>query len=176
MNRFAEVARIIGGDRNKVVPKLARYSLLIAGPERGPDNELELEDKELWVVMDWLNKALSHEKRVIEALEELDYGFDFADELDAVDGASNAFFVFMNYVEANISPPRSGGSPPNRKRRLCAAVCAELWRDVKGKAQPYSLELWDACEEYWKACGNPGLTDEQGAKLWQHYLLKVSHQ
>ena len=49
--------------------------------------------------------------------------------------------------------PRGGGPHPNVPRKTCAAVVVEAWRLVHGEPEPYSIELWKACNEYWQACG-----------------------
>jgi hypothetical protein len=168
--RFAEVARIIGGDPDEVLRELERYSPLIAGRKRGPESEAG--DRELFVYLNLLEERLMDEAKVMEALEQ-QFGYDLAEELDAVNDALNAFSVLMEYVKSNLSPPRKGGQTPDRKRRLCATVCLSLWHEG---SQPYSNKLWQACEEYWKACGKPGLGPNQDAKIWQHYLVEVADE
>jgi len=51
------------------------------------------------------------------------------------------------------SSPRGGGPRQNVLHKTCAAVVVEAWRLVHGEPQPYSTELWNACNEYWQACG-----------------------
>jgi hypothetical protein len=44
------------------------------------------------------------------------------------------------------------GPRPNRRRQFCAAVVVEAWRLVRPKFQPRSLQLYNACTEYWQIC------------------------
>lgn len=49
---------------------------------------------------------------------------------------------------------RGGGGPrPNIQRQTCAAVVVEAWKLIHGKAEPRSDRLYQACNEYWQACG-----------------------
>jgi len=49
--------------------------------------------------------------------------------------------------------PRTGRRPQTR-RQICASVIVEIWKLVHGKAEPRSDHLYEACNEYWRACGN----------------------
>jgi hypothetical protein len=48
---------------------------------------------------------------------------------------------------------RGGGKRPNMQRKACAKVIVEAWRLIHRDPEPYSPKLWDACNEYWLACG-----------------------
>ena len=50
-------------------------------------------------------------------------------------------------------PARKGGQHPNTLRKICAAVVVEAWRIIHRKPEPRSVELWEACNKYWQACG-----------------------
>jgi hypothetical protein len=50
-------------------------------------------------------------------------------------------------------PRRGGGPAPNIARKFCAAVVVEAWGIIHGKAEPHNPHLWEACDEYWRACG-----------------------
>jgi hypothetical protein len=43
---------------------------------------------------------------------------------------------------------------PYVQRRVCAAVVVEVWASVRGNVEPRSIELFQACDDYWRACGN----------------------
>jgi hypothetical protein len=56
-------------------------------------------------------------------------------------------------ARAALRASRKGGKDPNVHRQVCAAVVVEAWRHIHGKPEPHSPRLWEACNEYWRACG-----------------------
>jgi hypothetical protein len=48
---------------------------------------------------------------------------------------------------------RKGGQRPNMQRIICAKVVVGEWRLIHGKPEPRSVEVYDACNKYWQACG-----------------------
>jgi hypothetical protein len=56
------------------------------------------------------------------------------------------------------------GRRPDVQREVCAAVIIEAWRIIHGKVQARSDGVYEACREYWAACGGPevGATDDIG--------------
>ncbi len=68
----------------------------------------------------------------------------------------------------------SNGRKPNVRRAVCAAVVVEAWRLLHGKAEPRSVPLMEACDEYWRACGGEqiGETDDPGN--WRRPIEQAS--
>jgi hypothetical protein len=64
-----------------------------------------------------------------------------------------------------------GGS----QRRVCAVVCAEIWRVLHGAIEPHSVHLQKACDEYWRACGQDsiGRKLENEPRNWERNLQWV---
>jgi hypothetical protein len=62
--------------------------------------------------------------------------------------------IKQRLAKAMNAPKRAGGQKPNVRRKACAAVVVEAWRIARGKPEPDSRNLWDACDEYWQACGH----------------------
>jgi hypothetical protein len=74
------------------------------------------------------------------------------------------------FLAKDIHQPKDG-RPPDLRLRLCAAVCLSIWRDVRGKEQPYSPKLWAACEAYWVACNHPA-KKSGNVKRWEQLLVE----
>jgi hypothetical protein len=85
-------------------------------------------------------------------------------------------FLEGDVAEFDAIPPRKGGPRPDLRRPVAAAVCAEAWRVLHEQIEPYSQHLQAACEEYWRACGNPETSTVGRIKNWQDYLLLVKDQ
>jgi hypothetical protein len=62
------------------------------------------------------------------------------------------------------------GKPRDNGRHLCAAVCAEIWKEFHGQSQPHSPNLWAACEAYWIACDRPAYSSGH-IKNWEDFLI-----
>lgn len=56
------------------------------------------------------------------------------------------------------------GRPSNVQREMCAAVVLEAWKLCHGKAEPRSLKLEQACEEYWQAWGRKPTGDPESRR------------
>jgi hypothetical protein len=72
-------------------------------------------------------------------------------------------------------PKRKGGPIPDSNRHLCAAVCADIWKELHIVHQPGSEWLWKACEDYWQACGYSETSAVGRLRNWERYLLELSH-
>ena len=68
-----------------------------------------------------------------------------------VDEVTTALEELIPILAKDIRPPKAS-RPIDLGLRLCAAVCLGIWREVRGKEQPYSPKPWTACEAYWVAC------------------------
>ena len=42
----------------------------------------------------------------------------------------------------------------NAPRKFCAAVVVKAWEQIYERAEPQSVALPQACDEYWQACGH----------------------
>jgi hypothetical protein len=66
-----------------------------------------------------------------------------------------ALTEIKNSLDRLVNQPGRGGGPrPYVQRKVCAAVVVEAWALLRGKAQPRSPKLYNACNEYWQACGH----------------------
>jgi len=86
-----------------------------------------------------------------------------------IDDVLNGLEELTPLLAPGVERPRRGPKL-DVGRHLCAAVCAEIWRDLHGKPQPHSPKLWEACEAYWVACGHPE-NPSGHVKNWEDYLL-----
>jgi hypothetical protein len=77
----------------------------------------------------------------------------------------------ITFLASEVDQPKDGPKPD---RRLCAAVCLEVWRKLHGSVQPYSTTLWVACETYWQACGHPETSTSGRLKNWEPFLVRAS--
>jgi hypothetical protein len=82
----------------------------------------------------------------------------------------------IEYLESQMRLPRKGGPSPDGRRLICAGVCAEIWRRHVGEMQPFSPKLQGACEEYWRACGNPETSAMSNLKNWERFLVRVKDE
>ena len=53
---------------------------------------------------------------------------------------------------------------------ICAEVIVEAWKLIHGKAEPRSEKVYEACEEYWQACGGPA----SDLNNWRRHVEKAS--
>jgi hypothetical protein len=165
-NRFANVARMLAKDEPPpewLVPILRRFSRLIG--YRKITNRDEIEVKQMLAAAKELEKLLP----IYVDVEE-QFGFQNPDCIETV---LIALPELIEYLENQLQPGRKGGPIPDSRRRLCASVCAEVWRRQCGEVQPFSPKLWEACEEYWQTCGNPETSTEGRLKNWEPYLKWV---
>jgi hypothetical protein len=79
--------------------------------------------------------------------------------------ADNILQEVINFLEEHL--PERKGRHPDSRRLICARVCLKLWP----VPQPYSPTLWEVCELYWQACGNP--TTGEALENWRRYLLQA---
>jgi hypothetical protein len=58
-------------------------------------------------------------------------------------------------LERSLNQPGRGGGPrPYAQRKVCAAIVVGAWILLRGKPQPRSPKLYNACNELWQACGH----------------------
>ena len=99
---------------------------------------------------------------------------EYPDGLDQVWDGLEELIPFL--AEQVAQPRRKGGPTPDARRHLCAGVCAVIWEELYGTNQPGSERLWEACEAYWVACGQPETSSVERQRLrnWERYLLELS--
>ena len=153
-----EVASIIGGNPEQLVPKLERFIALVGNPK--PTSEDENQDKKLIADVRELAKRLERKVQLYATVEKV-FGFQAP---TIIDDTLTALFELAEYLESQLQAPRKRGPTPDDRRLICATVCAELWRKVHGTLPSYSRNLQEACEIYWQACGNPATSDDENLK------------
>ena len=161
---LAAVAAIIakGRPHEWMVPELVRRSPLV-GYRRNYIKDDDTDDKSAIVAARNLEEQLRIHVLAAELIAPGDY-----DQLplpDCIETVLRDLPEVIEYLESQLLPSRKGGPTPDRRRRLCAFVCADLWRRQHGEVQPRSHRLWEACEAYWQACGHPG-TSAYSATIW----------
>jgi hypothetical protein len=160
---FAAVARQLWDGEQPpdwVAADLAHWALLIGGPERHYARQDRREHDTLVFYLQYLMIWLV---RVEAASAEL-----IGEEVpDCIEHLGEAITEVLEYLQEHRIPDQ----PRDGRRVICAGVCARIWRERVGKAQPYSVPLAAACEEYWIACGHESGTD------WEHFLTSpgLSH-
>jgi hypothetical protein len=150
-----------------VVPCL-RYFIPLIG-SRLPDEDDDDVDRKLFASADFLRRWLPIYWRA-----QTQFGFEVPDWLDELEGALDKA---MPLLAVQASRPRrgvKGGPTPNSSRELCAAVCLDIWRRLhNGASKGYSYSLWQACEQYWQACGWPETSTQGRLKNWEPFLVRV---
>jgi hypothetical protein len=140
--QFAEVARIIadGDAPDWLINGLKQFGGLIEGKRQMP-KELRDVFKQMHDAADQLIKLLGVFRDTLEPREDIEIALDVLPRIK--DALAN---------EAEIRAV-AGGPKPDYNRRFCAAVVVEAWKLVHGKVEPRSIPLFEACNEYWQACG-----------------------
>jgi hypothetical protein len=67
------------------------------------------------------------------------------------------------------------GRRPVVGREICAAVIVEAWKIIHGKAEPRSLQLQQACDDYWRACGGAPIGDVENWRRSVERALATDH-
>jgi hypothetical protein len=93
---------------------------------------------------------------------------------DCIDDVSFALDELIPFLAQGVEMPMAH-RPPDLRKRLCAGVCSGIWRGIHGIEEPSSPKLWDACEAYWIACGQPG-NASGNMKHWERYLKLMSEE
>jgi hypothetical protein len=77
---------------------------------------------------------------------------------------------------ARLMKRKRKGRPPNVQRRECARVVIEAWSLIRGDVEPRSIELLNACNDYWRACGHD--TRGEDVENWRRdvrYVIRHPH-
>jgi hypothetical protein len=145
--RFVSVARIIA--KGKAAPKwlaigLQSFSEIIAS-ERSTLDEQHRGENAIEQMHDAADKLIKW-LPFFSHLPGIECPDDVAVTLDVL-------LRIKKMLAYTMQTQRGGGGPrPNIQRQFCAAVVVEAWRLVRPKFQPRSLNLYDACAEYWQTC------------------------
>jgi hypothetical protein len=162
---FTKVAKLLanGNDPTRLAVALESYSRLIGLRRLTMDDNKH--DQDLLLAARTLEEKL------------LDY---VKDELglptpDCIEQILLYLPELIEFLQAQVRPPQKGNLPPDSRHRLCAAVCLEAWRHYHdGKAEPYSSDLQEACEAYWRICrGDPETASSVNIKNWQRDLVRA---
>lgn len=148
-----------------LIPELERLSPII-GYHRTASPRDEAYDKEMIFAAKNLEQ---HLRTIVIAEEEFELGVT-----DCVETVLISLPEVIEFLEAQLRPPRKGGQIPDGRKRVCAGVCADCWRRLHGAVQPSSPKLQAACEEYWQTCGHPGTSTASNLKHWKRYLEEVA--
>ena len=160
--KFTAIARkLAGGQSQQWAPRiLLRYSVLVGSRKH---NHYQQEKDLLGAIKG--AEALEAELRLYGIVEE-DFGFQNPDCVGAV--LSDLPDV-IDFLKDQLLPKTGGGPIPDDRRRICAAVCIGVWRRHRGKVQRFNTKLWEACESYWQACGQPETSKQSNLNTWQRF-------
>jgi len=167
-DRFDKAAKLLAKDQSLpdwLIPALAHYRPLVGA--RRSNAEDDRDDQASLVTM--LEAARNLERGLpIHVIAAEIFGLTIP---DCVEATNMQLTELIEYLESQLRPPREGGTIPDSRSHVCAAVCAYAWRRLRGEINPFSTRLWEACEAYWQACGNPQKVDERGRyENWLPYL------
>ena len=144
---FESVASIIAKSEPPpwLMPGLVHFSGFVGGERLSSDKE-----KQLIEISGKMHYAADLLIKKLPEFEHLAMGIQSPDVALALDVLPRIRHMLEHLLKPS---PRGGGPRPNVLRKTCAAVVVEAWRIIHGKPEPYSAELWEACNEYWQACG-----------------------
>jgi hypothetical protein len=74
------------------------------------------------------------------------------------------------YFDGLSRIPKSGRRP-HFGRALCADLVVSYYKRIHGKASPRSEKLYDACEQYWRACGGEPSGDTEN---WRRMVKEAA--
>jgi len=155
-------AQLANGQRHDwLLPHLRKWAEIISQPTEA-DDEIE---RKLFAAAKYLQDWLPMYAMAAEKL-----GGEYPTCIDDADAALQDLVPFL---ASDVDQPKSGPKPDG-KRRLCAAVCLEVWRKLHDTVQPFSPKLWEACEAYWQACDHAETSRKGRLKNWEPFLLWAS--
>jgi hypothetical protein len=150
------------GEADWLIPHLRQWAEIIRTPP-GDDTV----ERRLFVAAKYLEEWLPMYQL---AAEKLDVEYP-----SSIDDVTTALHELTLFLAGEIDQPKDGPKP-DRRRRLCAAICLEVWRKLHGSVQPYSSKLQEACEVYWQACGHPETSMTGRLKNWERFLVWASER
>ena len=157
--QFLEAAKLLanGNDPDRLAEALASWARFVGFPHRADDDQ---DDRDMLLAARILEEKLPYYVQDHLGLPTRDY----------VDAVLTALPELIEFLQAQVRPPQKGGRPPDSRRRLCAAVCAEAWHHYHGKIEPFSPKLQAACEAYWQCCDHPETSKTGRLKNWEEFL------
>lgn len=160
---FVATARLIAKDSTPewLTLGLAHFSEIIAEEPTLSDDARRLSIKRMDDAADCLIKWLP----TFHHLALLDCPDDVA-------GALQALPRVKSFLAKAMNTSCAGGLRPGVRRQTCAAVVVEAWRIAHGEPEPEGLRLWEACNEYWKACGHEYY--QVGFETWRRYCQAIA--
>jgi hypothetical protein len=102
--------------------------------------------KEAVEVIERMRKATDVLLRYVPLFEHLDWGLRVLD----VPKTMAVLSQLKHWLDRAKAKPKTG-RPASFEREICAQVVLEAWKQCRGKTEPHSQQLREACEEYWKA-------------------------
>jgi hypothetical protein len=138
---FADVATLLanGNDLPKwLIPALAHFSELVGVKHHRTDDDTV--ERNLLRCAEYLDRWLP---MYVGAYAKLGIEDDVPECIDAVMLPLQDLIVFLSKDFLHKG---------NSQRRVCAAICAEIWRTLHGATQPHSVHLQEACVAYWRTC------------------------
>jgi hypothetical protein len=158
MPDFSAVARLLARVDNPpewITTILARYGELVAVPDFDDSDAVTLN---LLRDAEYLNRWLP---MCVEAYARVD--LDVPECIDTILAHLPDLLILLAE-----DLPHKGDS----RRRVCAALCAEIWRNLHGAIEPHSVYLQKACDEYWRQCGQEpiGRQLENEPRNWERPL------
>jgi hypothetical protein len=160
---FTDVAMMLvnGNDPKRLAVALASYAPLIGIRRLTMDDNQD--DEHLLLAAQILEEKLPYYVQDHLGLPTPDY----------IDEILIRLPKLIEFLKAQVRPPRKGNQPPDSRRRVCAGVCLEAWRYYHhGQAQPFNPKLREACEVYWQSCGNPETGEANGSiRNWERFLV-----
>jgi len=168
---FEEIAAQLGADgADWAIDRLHRYAPLVGHRTKGYN---DFGDRLAFEGALYLRDWLCIEAEAYERLGE--------DCPECVDEASRWLDELLPLIADCLTLPsrRGGGGPtPDNRRRLCANICAGIWREFHDSAGSNSDTLLGSCEAYWQACGQPPTAADLSGHLrnWKWFLASNSHK
>jgi hypothetical protein len=133
-----------------------------------PPPDWLLEEMEKWsagvsdgmqLAPDVYRTVKKHAKKMLDAIRTLEEGLPVFDkvlgEWEGIDDIGG--FEGLGYYKEQLNRIANlgGGRISHFGKELCASRVVHLWTKLHGKPSPRSIKLYEACEAYWQACGNP---------------------
>ena len=125
-----------------LIQALEEFADLIRQPRNDP--EIDTIERNLFRYAEYIQRWLPLYARLED--------YEFEGPWNCIDDLSSNLEEFRQFLAKEITHSTSG----DPRRKLCAAVCAEGYRFLHdGHLEPHSLNIRQACEDLWLACGNP---------------------
>jgi hypothetical protein len=147
-------------------PTLAEVARMLA--EGDPPEWLIQTLEEFKLLIKWAEDDDTVERNLLRCAKYLELYLPMYEDLErfgfetppCVDTTTQCLADLIPFLTKEVAQSSSG----DPRRRLCAAVCVESYRLLHDdQLKPHSLDLRQACEDLWQACGNPTTQTAKGA-------------